>query len=127
MSVETEVKAVAEDVKADIEKVSAEVEADLDKVTPEAKAEVEKAEAAIAKVEKAARIDVTVAEKLTVRELELEFIKIQMDLRTLSEKALAVQKNFQQTIEVLKKRYAADGDYVWHELGAFFQRIEKKL
>ena len=127
MSIETEVKAVEQDVTKDVDAVATEIKADLDKVAPEVQAEIAKAEAAVTKIEKAARIDVSVREKLAVREMELEYVKVQMDLKTLTDRALAIQQNFTQTIATLAKKYEAEGSHVWNEVGGFFESLEAKL
>jgi hypothetical protein len=69
-----------------------------------------------------------VADKLALREFELAFIKTQMDLKNLADKAMAIKTNYEKTLDMFIKKYGINAlEYAWDEASASFVSIEKKL
>jgi len=93
MNVETEVKAV----EAKVEAVASEVKAEVVKVAEEVKAAVVRTEQAL-----------TAEEKLALREIEVEYLKAQMQIQALSQTTQNAQKRFTSTVEALGKKYVID-------------------
>jgi hypothetical protein len=150
MSIETEIKAVEQDVTKDVaavvtdvkhdgdfvtsvvtqeaEKVEAGIEAELDKVAPEVKAEVQKAEAAVTKIEKRARIAIAVTDKLAIREIENVYLRAAQDLATAQQKMQNAQNNYRATVESFVSKYGINPvEHAWDELSASFKSVEVDL
>lgn len=110
MSIETvvegELKAVVVDV---VTPVEAKVETVADAVAADAKAVEAKTVAVVEKVEavvKAALVNIVADEKLFLREAELEFLKIQVEIQRLSKAAEAKSKSYTDYVEQLFVKYA---------------------
>ena len=118
-AVVTEVKAADTDVKKFVEEVVAEVE----KAAPEAK-----------KVEKKIRIDVSVAEKLAIRDIETEWLRAQMQMKALQDQFQVLGKQsqelagkFKASVAELEKKYGTADSHRWNELGGYFESLEAAL
>jgi hypothetical protein len=90
MTVETEVKEVVSEVKAKVEKA-------VTAMIPE----VVKGEAPAKKLVQ----ELTAEEKLVIRDIELEYLKAQMQINQLSQTTQSAQKKFTSMIEDLSKKY----------------------
>jgi hypothetical protein len=117
MSVETEVKAAEAVVATKAEEVKAEVV----KVVEEVKAEV-------VKETKKVRVEVSTEEKLFLRETELAYLKLQMQIKDLSTQTEVLAKKYTAKVEDLFKTYALDKtEYVFDAVENAFKAVAKKL
>jgi hypothetical protein len=114
------------------------IEAAVESVVTEAKAEVKAVEAKVetvaaaveaeAKQVKAAVVNLVAEEKLFLREAELEFLKVQVEIQRLSKIAEEKSKGYQTYVEGLFKKYLLEkGEYIFDGAVNAFKLIEKKL
>ena len=135
MSIETEVKAVVTEVEKAVEGTVAAAEGEVKSVAAAVATEAKKIEgdikAEVAKVApevKAATVQVTSDEKLFLREAELEYLKAQMEIQSLSKIAESKSKAYTEYIEGLFTKYAiTKAEYLFDGAVNIFKAIEKKL
>ena len=103
MSIETEVKAVEAAVEGEAKKVEASVVTEVKKVEGDVAAEI-----------KAAVVNIKAEEKLFLREAELEYLKVQVEIQRLSKITESKSKEYQTYVENLFKTYVLDkAEYVF--------------
>ncbi len=108
-TVEGEVKTVAEAVVAEAQKVEGEVAAEVKKVEEKVKAEV---------------VQVVADEKLFLREAELEYLKLQMEIQRLSKLAEDKSKSYTAYVEGLFTKYGlTKAEYVFDGAVNVFKRL----
>jgi len=108
-AVEGEVKTVTEAVVAEVKSVEKEVVAEVEKVE-------EKVKAALVKIE--------AEEKLLLRETELEYLKIQLEMHRLQVSAEAKAKTFTDAVEKLYVKYGlSKAEYVFDAAVAQFKKL----
>jgi hypothetical protein len=120
---------------SELTKLESEALAEVNKVETEAKTvakEVEtKTEAVVEKVEtavKKALVEITIEEKLFLRETELEYLKVTMEIQRLQKIVEADSKKYMDSVEVLLKKYGLDkAEYIFDGTVAAFKKIEAKL
>jgi hypothetical protein len=88
-----------------IETVVEKVEGEVKSVAEAVVAEVKKIEGEVVAKEKAAVVEIKSEEKLVLRELELEFLKSQMEIQRLSKLAEEKSKTYTAYVENLYKNY----------------------
>ena len=85
------------------------------------------AEAVVAKVEekiKAAIVEIKAEEQLVLRTLELDFLKLQMELQRLSKLAEEKSKTYQTTVEGLFSTYIiSKAEYVFDGVTNTFKKL----
>jgi hypothetical protein len=84
------------------EVVASEAKAAEEAVVAEAKEVVAEVVSAV----KAAKIEITAEEKLILRDIEIGFLKANMEIQRLQKQVEAAQKNFPAYIDQLTKKYA---------------------
>lgn len=87
-------------------------------------------EAVVAKVEevKAAIVSLTGDEKFLLRDIELEYLKAQMEIQRLSKITESKSKDYQTAVDGLLKKYLLDkAEYIFDGTKLAFNKIEKAL
>lgn len=107
-----------------VEKVEAEVKAVEAKVEAEAKV----VEAKVETFATAARVDLSVEEKLFVREIEVEFLRAKTEIAKLEQIMKNAEARFAPTVQQLAKKYLINpATHTFDNLSLAFVAIEKKL
>jgi uncharacterized protein YqgV (UPF0045/DUF77 family) len=128
MSIETviegEVKSVVEDVVAPVE---AKAETVAEAVATDVKAVEAKIESVVPKVEeavKALEVKIVAEESLFLREAELEFLKLQMEIQRLSKLAETKSKSYVDYVEQLFVKYGLTKlEYVFNGAVNTFKKL----
>lgn len=112
---------------SEIETIKTKIENEVKTVETEVKAVATEAKQEAVKVEKAARIELEVADKLAVREIENQFLRAKQDEQHIQQSIVALINRYQATVKAYTAKYVKDAEYQWNELQAAFVRVEKKL
>jgi hypothetical protein len=108
-AVETKVETVAEAVKAEVVKVASEVKAEIAKVEPEVKK---------------ALVEISTEEKLMLRETELSYLKLQVQIKELSAQTEALSKKYMDNVEKLFSKYLlTKAEYVFDGAVNSFKKL----
>lgn len=99
------VEAEVTNVEAKVEQTVAAVEAKAEEVKAAVEAEAKTVEKKFATEP---RIAITDAENLALTKMELQFVKVQMEIKRLGDEAKAIQETYPKQIATLVKKYAID-------------------
>src|ERR1700722_18310662 len=102
MSLETEVKAAEVAVEGEAKKIEGEVKSEVAAVEVKAETVAKAVEAEV----KAATVAITSDEKLFLADTELEFLKVQAEIKRLTDLAEGKQKAYTTYVENLFTKYA---------------------
>ncbi len=101
-----------------------ELKEELKAVENAVEGEVKKIEEAV----KAAIVSLTGDEKFALRDIELEYLKTQMEIQRLTKVAEPKAKQYQEVVEGLMQKYAlSKAEYVFDAAKLAFTKIEKAL
>ncbi len=119
MTVETEVKEVVSEVKAEVATAVKTLASEWDGVA----AEVAKVEAEVKPAVERLLQELTAEEKLGIRDIELAYLKAQMEINRLSTTTQTAQTNFKNTVDILIKKYAIDpAEWVFDNIELVFKK-----
>lgn len=103
------------------------IEAEVKAVVMEAVTEVEKVVAPLFPEAKKLRIDLEDAEKLAIREVEVQYLRATSDAQRVAQAMEQLKNRYMTLLKKYTDKYAENGEYVWDELEAAFKAVAKKL
>ena len=104
-----------------------EIEAKLEAAVGEVKTEVDEVVAPLFPEAKKLTIELEAAEKLSVRELEVQYLRAMADAQRIGTAMESLKARYGALLKDLTTKYVKDADYVWDELTAGFKLVVNKL
>jgi hypothetical protein len=123
-----EAQSIPAEVKAEVTKVASKVKSEVVKVAEDVKSEVVKVagnvKSGVARIEQ----DITAEEKLSIRDVENEYLKAQIQIQSLSQATQNAQRKFTSIVEALGKKYLINpAELAFDNVELKFKAVAKAL
>ncbi len=115
-AVEAKAEAVVSEVKAEVVKVDEEVKTEVIKVAEEVKAEVKRVAQKLTQ-------ELTAEEKLSIRDIEVPYLKAQMEINRLAQTTQKAQEDFTRLVKGLAQKYVLnEAEWLFDNVGMLFKK-----